>query len=125
MRVFSDNRPAEKLSAFPIVCRASEPTAVTTSVVWITPGCKGAARAFFINDNLAWTIHGQICASEPTTRIFRLNDYDFGEGTFHSFTYTTLANSVSARLQPHPDLSARELPPTLPELDLYAQDTWK
>ena len=38
------------------------------------------ASRFFINDNLAWSIGAHELRFGTNTRIFRLNDYDFGEG---------------------------------------------
>ena len=38
------------------------------------------ATRFFINDNLAWSIGAHELRFGTNTRIFRLNDYDFGQG---------------------------------------------
>ena len=61
------------------------------------------------------------------TRIFRLNDYDFGEGTVPTVTYTTLPQFIygvaSTATQTFP-LAANQ-PFNFLNLDLYAQDTWK
>ena len=38
------------------------------------------ATRFFINDNLAWTAGAHELRFGTNSRIFRLNDYDFGEG---------------------------------------------
>ena len=60
------------------------------------------------------------------TRIFRLNDYDFGEGTVPTVTYTDLSQFIygvaSTASKTFP--SANE-PFNFLNLDLYAQDTWK
>ena len=54
---------------------------------------RRAAR-FFINDNLAWTLGAHELRFGTNTRIFRLNDYDFGEGTVPTVTYTTLPQFI-------------------------------
>ena len=61
------------------------------------------------------------------TRLLRLNDYDFGEGTVPLVTYTNLDQfiygvaSTSAETFP----LANSQPFDFLNLDLYAQDTWK
>ena len=52
------------------------------------------ATRFFINDNLAWTIGAHELRFGTNTRIFRLNDYDFGEGVVPLVTYTTLPQFI-------------------------------
>jgi hypothetical protein len=47
------------------------------------------ATHFFINDSLAWTIASHELRFGTNGRIFRLNDYDFGEGVVPLVTYTT------------------------------------
>ncbi len=44
-------------------------------------GAGRSATRFFINDNLAWSIGAHELRFGTNSRIFRLNDYDFGEGT--------------------------------------------
>ena len=70
------------LAAFPIVLQGSGANAPFTTIggldnTWVQG--RRAAR-FFINDNLAWTIGAHELRFGTNTRIFRLNDYDFGEG---------------------------------------------
>jgi hypothetical protein len=85
------------------------------------------ASRFFINDNLAWSHGAHEFRFGTNTRIFRLNDFDFGQGTVPSVTYTTLPQfiygvaSTATRTFP---LSTNE-PFNYLNLDLYAQDTWK
>ena len=85
------------------------------------------ATRFFINDNLAWSHGAHELRFGTNTRIFRLNDYDFGEGSVPTVTYTTLPQyiygvaSTAAKTFP---TSANE-PFNFLNLDLYAQDTWK
>jgi len=61
------------------------------------------------------------------TRIFRLNDYDFGQGTEPLVTYTDLPQFVlgvaSTATRTYP--LAYSQPFNFLNLDLYAQDTWK
>ena len=38
------------------------------------------ASRLFLNDNLAWTIGAHELRFGTNTRVFRLNDYDFGDG---------------------------------------------
>ena len=85
------------------------------------------ASRFFINDNLAWSHGAHELRFGTNTRIFRLNDYDFAEGTVPTVTYANLqqfiygvANTAS---QTFPS-NANE-PFNFLNLDLYAQDTWK
>ena len=52
------------------------------------------ASRFFINDNLAWSRGAHELRFGTNTRIFRLNDYDFGEGTVPTVTYTTLPQFI-------------------------------
>ena len=52
------------------------------------------ASRFFINDNLAWSHGAHELRFGTNTRIFRLNDYDFGEGTVPTVTYTTLPQYI-------------------------------
>ena len=87
---------------------------------------RRAAR-FFINDNLAWTNGGHELRFGTNTRIFRLNDYDFGEGAVPLVTYTTLPQFIygvaSTASKTFP--LANSQPYNFLNLDLYAQDTWK
>ena len=85
------------------------------------------ASRFFINDNLAWSHGAHELRFGTNTRIFRLNDYDFGEGTVPTVTYATLqqfiygvANTASKTFP-----SNANEPFNFLNLDLYAQDTWK
>ncbi len=117
------------LAAFPIVLQGSGANAPFTSIggldnTWVQG--RRAAR-FFLNDNLAWTVGSHELRFGTNTRIFRLNDYDFGEGVVPLVTYTTLPQfmygvaSTATRTYP----SANSQPYNFLNLDLYAQDTWK
>jgi hypothetical protein len=85
------------------------------------------ASRFFINDDLAWSIGAHELRFGTNTRIFRLNDFDFGEGSVPTVTYTTLPQYIygvaSTATKTFPT-SANE-PFNFLNLDLYAQDTWK
>jgi hypothetical protein len=117
------------LSAFPIVLQGSGANGPFTTIggldnTWVQG--RRAAR-FFINDNLAWTYGGHELRFGTNTRIFRLNDYDFGEGVVPLITYTTLpqfiygVTSTASKTFP----VANSQPYNFLNLDVYAQDTWK
>jgi len=117
------------LSAFPIVLQGSGANAPFTTMGGLDNTWVQGRRAsrFFINDNLAWSHSAHELRFGTNTRILRLNDYDFGEGTVPTVTYTTLpqfiygAASTATKTFP---LTANE-PFNFLNLDLYAQDTWK
>jgi len=85
------------------------------------------ASRFFINDNLAWTVGSHEFRFGTNSRIFRLNDYDFGEGVVPLVTYTTLPQFIygvaSTASKTFP--LANSQPYNFLNLDFYAQDTWK
>jgi hypothetical protein len=117
------------LSAFPIVLQGSGANAPFTRVGGLDNTWVQGRRAsrFFINDNLAWSHGAHELRFGTNTRIFRLNDYDFGQGTVLAVTYTTLPQYIygvaSTATKTFPT-SANE-PFNFLNLDLYAQDTWK
>jgi len=117
------------LSEFPIVLQGSGANAPFTTIggldnTWVQG--RRAAR-LFINDNLAWSLGGHELRLGTNTRIFRLNDYDFGEGTVPLVTYTDLPQFIygvaSTASKTFP--LANSQPFNFLNLDLYAQDTWK
>src|SRR5579871_1154666 len=117
------------LAAFPIVLQGSGSSAPFTPIggldnTWVQG--RRAAR-FFINDNLAWTVGSHELRFGTNTRIFRLNDYDFGEGVVPLVTYTTLPQFIygvaSTASKTFP--LANSQPFNFLNLDFYAQDTWK
>jgi hypothetical protein len=117
------------LAAFPIVLEGSGANAPFTPLggldnTWVQG--RRAAR-FFINDNLAWTIGSHEFRFGTNIRIFRLNDYDFGEGVVPLVTYTSLPEFIhgvaSTASQTFP--LADSQPYNFLNLDFYAQDTWK
>ena len=117
------------LSAFPITLQGIGADAPFTTIggldnTWVQG--RKAAR-LFINDNLAWTIGAHELRFGTNARIFRLNDYDFGEGAVPLVTYTTLPQFIygvaSTASKTFP--LANSQPYNFMNLDLYAQDTWK
>jgi hypothetical protein len=117
------------LSAFPIVLQGGGANAPFTTIggldnTWVQG--RRAAR-FFINDNLAWTHGSHELRFGTNTRVFRLNDYDFGQGVVPSLTYTTLPQFIYgvASTSSKTFSLANSQPYNFLNLDLYAQDTWK
>ncbi len=116
------------LSAFPIVLEGIGPNAFTPIGGLDNTWVQGRrASRFFINDNLAWSRGAHELRFGTNTRILRLNDYDFGEGSVPTVTYATLQQYIqgvaSTATKTFPT-SANE-PFNFLNLDLYAQDTWK
>jgi len=117
------------LSASPVVLEGSGANAPFTSVGGLDNTWVQGRRAsrFFINDNLAWSHGAHELRFGTNTRIFRLNDYDFGQGSVPTVTYSTLPQYIygvaSTATKTFPT-SANE-PFNFLNLDLYAQDTWK
>lgn len=127
--LFGPSNFQKTLAEFPIVLQGSGANAPFTTIggldnTWVQG--RRAAR-FFINDNLAWTQGSHELRFGTNTRIFRLNDYDFGEGVVPLVTYATLPQfiygvaSTASKTFPLADSQ----PFSFLNLDLYAQDTWK
>ncbi len=117
------------LSAFPIVLQGSGANAPFTPVGGLDNTWVQGRRAsrLFLNDNLAWSRGAHELRFGTNTRIFWLNDYDFGEGSVPTVIYTTLPQYIygvaSTASETFP--TAANEPFNFLNLDLYAQDTWK
>jgi hypothetical protein len=117
------------LSAFPIVLEGIGANAPFTTVGGLDNTWVQGRRAsrLFVNDNLAWSRGAHELRFGINTRTFRLNDYDFGEGSVPTVTYTTLPQYIygvaSTATETFP--AAANEPFRFLNLDLYAQDTWK
>ncbi len=126
--LFGPNDFQKTLSAFPIVLQGSGANPFTPIGGLDNTWVQGRrASRFFINDNLAWSHGAHELRFGTNTRIFRLNDYDFDEGTVPTVTYANLrqfihgvANTASETFPSDPNEPFNFL-----NLDLYAQDTWK
>lgn len=126
--LFAPSDFQKTLAAFPIVLQGTGANAFTTVGGLDNTWLQGRrATRFFINDNLAWSHGPHEFRFGTNTRIFRLNDYDFDEGTVPTVTYANLqqyiygvANTATQTFPQSPNEPFNFL-----NLDLYAQDTWK
>jgi len=127
--LFAPSNFQQTLAAFPIVLQGGGANAPFTTVGGLDNTWVQGRRAsrFFINDNLAWSHGAHELRFGTNTRILRLNDYDFGEGSVPTVIYTTLPQYIYGVAS-----TATKTFPTSPNepfnflnLDLYAQDTWK
>ena len=127
--LFGPNDFQKTLAAFPIVLQGSGANAPFTPVGGLDNTWVQGRRAsrLFLNDNLAWSHGAHELRFGTNTRIFRLNDYDFGEGSVPTVTYTTLPQYIygvaSTATKTFPAWANE--PFNFLNLDLYAQDTWK
>ena len=127
--LFAPSNFQKTLSAFPIVLQGIGANAPFTTVGGLDNTWLQGRRAsrFFINDNLAWSHGAHELRFGTNARIFRLNDFDFGEGTVPTVTYTDLPEfiygvaSTATRAFPVADSQ----PFDFLNVDLYAQDSWK
>ena len=127
--LFGPSDPQKTLAAFPMVLQGSGANAPFTTVggldnTWIQG--RRASR-FFVNDNLAWSHGAHELRFGTNTRILRLNDYDFGEGSVPTVTYTDLPQYIYgvASTATETFATSPNQPFNFLNLDLYAQDTWK
>ena len=94
--LFGPTNLQKTLSAFPIVLQGSGANAFTPMGGLDNTWIQGRrASRFFINDNLAWSHGAHELRFGTNTRIFRLNDYDFGEGTVPTVTYANLQQFIN------------------------------
>jgi hypothetical protein len=126
--LFGPSNLEKTLSAFPIVLQGSGANAFTPVGGLDNTWVQGRrASRFFINDNLAWSRGAHELRFGTNIRIFRLNDYDFGEGTVPTVTYANLQQFIDGVA----NTASETFPSNLNEpfnflnLDVYAQDTWK
>ena len=127
--LFGPANLAQTLAAMPIVLEGTGGSAPFTTLggqdnAWVQG--RRAAR-FVFNDNLAWSAGAHEIRFGTNTRILRLNDFDFGEGTVPTVTYTDLAQFISgvASTATTTFPVADSQPFGFLNVDLYAQDTWK
>ena len=126
--LFGPSNFQKTLSAFPIVLQGSGANPFTPIGGLDNTWVQGRrASRFFINDNLAWSHGAHELRFGTNTRILRLNDYDFGEGTVPTVTYANLQQFIDgvANTASETFPSNANEPFNFLNLDLYAQDTWK
>jgi hypothetical protein len=126
--LFGPSNLQKTLSAFPIVLQGTGANAFTPMGGLDNTWIQGRrASRFFINDNLAWSRGAHELRFGTNTRIFRLNDYDFEEGTVPTVTYANLQQFITgvANTASKAFPSNSNEPFNFLNLDVYAQDTWK
>ena len=126
--LFGPSNLRQALSAFPIVLQGTGVNPFTPVGGLDNTWVQGRrASRFFINDNLAWSHGAHELRFGTNTRIFRLNDFDFGEGTVPTVTYANLQQFIygAANTASQSFPSNQNEPFNFLNLDLYAQDTWK
>ena len=126
--LFGPSNLQKTLAAFPIVLQGAGATPFTPIGGLDNTWVQGRrASRFFINDNLAWRRGAHELRFGTNTRILRLNDYDFGEGTIPTVTYVTLQQFIDgvANTASQTFASNANEPFNFLNLDLYAQDAWK
>src|SRR5271156_197430 len=94
--LFAPSDLSKTLAVFPVVLQGAGASAPFTTVGGLDNTWLQGRRAsrVFLNDNLAWTHGAHELRFGTNTRIFRLNDYDFGEGTVPTAIYTSLPQYI-------------------------------
>ncbi|MGB9234195.1 MAG: carboxypeptidase regulatory-like domain-containing protein [Terriglobales bacterium] len=126
--LFGPSNFQQTLAAFPIALQGTGANPFTPIGGLDNTWVQGRrASRFFINDNFAWSLGAHELRFGTNTRIFRLNDYDFGEGTVPTVTYANLSQFIKgvANTASESFPSNANEPFNFLNLDLYAQDTWK
>jgi hypothetical protein len=126
--LFGPSNLQKTLSAFPIVLQGTGANAFTPVGGLDNTWVQGRrASRFFINDNLAWSRGAHELRFGTNIRIFRLNDYDFGEGTVPTVTYANLQQFIDGVANTASEIFPSNLnePFNFLNLDVYAQDAWK
>jgi hypothetical protein len=127
--LFEPSDYQQTLAAFPIVLQGQGANAPFSNIGGVDNTWVQGRRAtrFFINDNLAWTQGAHELRFGTSIRVFRLNDYDFGEGNVPTVTYTDLPQFIygtaSTALETFP--VTQNEPFNFLNVDFYAQDTWR
>ena len=126
--LFGPSDLQKTLAAFPIVLQGTGANPFTPIGGLDNTWVQGRrATRFFINDNLAWSHGAHEFRFGTNTRIFRLNDYDFAEGTVPTVTYANLQQFIDGVA----NTASETFPSNVNEpfnflnLDVYAQDSWK
>ncbi len=126
--LFGPSNLQRTLSAFPLVLAGTGANAFTPMGGLDNTWIQGRrASRFFVNDNLAWSRGAHELRFGTNARIFRLNDYDFEEGTVPTVIYANLQQFIDgvANTASETFPSNANEPFNFLNLDLYAQDTWK
>ncbi len=94
--LFGPSDLQKTLEALPIVLQGAGANAPFTTLGGLDNTWVQGRRAsrFFLNDNLAWSHGAHELRFGTNTRIFRLNDFDFGEGTVPTVSYTDLPQFI-------------------------------
>ena len=127
--LFAPSDFQQTLAAFPIVLQGIGANAPFTTLGGLDNTWVQGRRVtrVFLNDNLAWSHGAHELRFGTNIRIFRLNDYDFGQGTVPAVTYATLPQFIygvaSTASKTFP--TSRNEPFNFLNLDFYAQDTWR